>query len=611
LLAALPDDLARHPFMRQQRFKNEALDAPLSGGFNAYLERVRSAAASFAQSTADLQRYDTTLAGHSMSEHGWVQNTNVLSDQTIRQVLDDEARLVRVLRFDLFTSARFPADRRARGAPADFLASAPMQLAAMQAAMQAAPAPQLRASAPAPAASAAPTRLFGWSGADPVPMTDAQLQAEIAQHPTDMESRVALAMQMLKQGKSATEARGVIDGYPPNMRVDAQVRQSHVWSLPAHAFFFAGDMDNAKPYYQRVSNIGTGSGSELHARARLRQIEGDIPGMLTATSDRQRRYESDYSRRDLAGLLFMTGQKDQAWEWLTPRLASATTFQLWVGALVGQRADRQSLQEVKAWIGRQGLERAQINFQDTAPMYLHLYSTVDRLPTEGDIALLRNSDPRPHAHGRWVASAQLVRMALQGSYGNFDSVREHMAVASKVLPQGNRFMRPLFAWVAWHATAGKDPELEGLRRTNLATGDFDSLLAKAVLLGLAGQTQESLEFLRAARYQMSELGLSSPNVDRPVPSPYGYALAGYLLFNKTGNEDYRTETLQFARTHQKVFPFWGWSYALEALLERNEKSRAIAMCRATYLDAESHFLGLVKKKPASAACSKNLWAPPG
>jgi len=621
LLASLPGDVARHPFIRQQRFLLETFDSPLEGGFDAHLARVRDAASSFVQATADLQRYDLALAGHSLSEHAWIQNTNVLNDKTISQLSDDELRLVTVLRFDRFVSTQFPATRRAAGTPAAFLANGSMRMAGMQAMMQAAsasaspgrgPAGQLPALPPMSPASAPPRRLFAGPGlGEEPPKSEAQWQAQIAQRPNDMESRVALAMQMLKQGKPASEARRVIDDYPPNMRVDQQVGQSHVWALPAHAFFFASDLDNAKPYYQRVLDIGTGSGSDLHARARMRQIDGDFQGVLATTADRLRRYENDFTRRDLAGLLFMTGQNEPAWQVVTPRLAAASTFQLWVGALVGQRVEHRNLKSVKEWVGRQGLDSAQIRYQDTAPMYLHLYGVVDRAPTDGDVALLRGTGPSTDRNGRWVASAQLVQMALQGTTTNFESVRN--LLAARWDPRGNHFMRPLFTWVAWHATAGKDPELEAIRQTDLATGDFDSLLAKSMLLALEGQTDASLEFLRAARYQMSELGLASPNVDRPIPSPYEYALAGYLMFGKTGKEAYRTETLRFAQAHQKIFPFWGWSYALEALLERNDKNRAEAICRAKYLDAASYFLSLVKPVAAErrVACRKTPWAAPG
>lgn len=614
LLGALPGDVARHPFIRQERFKVEELGVS-EGSFDAYLARVRAAAAAFVQSTADAQRYDATLAGYSIAEHTWVKNTNVLNDKAISQLSDDEARLSAVLKFDRFASTVFPATRRVSGSPATFLFSGSVRMAEMQAMMQpairAASAPQVSppASMPRPTALAPTRPLFVRPDHPQAPLvTDAQLQARIAEHPTDMDSRVALAMQMLGRGRPEAEARSVIDAYPRNMRTDAQVGESHTWATPAHAFFFAGDMGNAKLYYQRVRDIGTGSGSDLQARMRLRQIDGDLSGALVAADVRLRRYEGDFARRDLAGLLFMTGRPEQAWLLLTPRLASASTFQLWVGALVGQRIDHLDLPAVKAWIDRQGLGQAQINYQDSAAAYLHLYGVTDRLPTDADIALLQGSSASAYRSGRWVASARLMQMTLQDSYTKeaFESTRALLAQSAS---EDTSFMRPLFAWVAWHATAGKEPELDAIRNTSQQTSNFDALLAKSMLLALEGQPDLSLEFLRAARYQMSDLGAGSANIDRAVPSAYQYALAGYLMYRKTGKEEYRVEALRFALAHQRIFPFWGWSYALEALLEHDDKSRAVALCRAKYLDPSSYFLSQMKPGAGSrpAACAKALW----
>ena len=306
----------------------------------------------------------------------------------------------------------------------------------------------------------------------------------------------------------------------------------------------------------------------------------------------------------------MTGQKEAAWQVVSSRLAVTNNAQLWVGALVGHRIDQTSLADAKAWAQSRGLERSQVSSGDAVASYLHLHAVVDRLPGDSDIALLKELGLKSNGNIRWSASAQLLRMALQGHLdpADFESVRQRMAQTDS---QGNRFMMPLFTWVAWQATQGRDVELKDVRETDLAMGDFDALLSKSLLLALEGHTKESLQFLNSARYQMSQLGLGSNNVDRPTPAPYEYALASYLMFKRTGHPAYQAEALRFAKAHQQIFPFWGWSYAMEALLETNEVNRTIARCRARYLDPSSYFLSLV---PASTdknelACSKALWGP--
>lgn len=616
VLNSMPKEWVRHPFIRQQQYMVEKPDAAAGGDFNAYLERLRSQATSFVQSTVDGQRYDFALAGHSLSEHAWVDNLNVLNDNKIAKLTDDEMRLISVLRFDRYGKTLGPANRRTAGAGAAFLAPGSVRSALMQAQMFASSnaVPQSQASAVA-AARPASTPERGLFRSDfsntgqRASQTEAQLRSELARQPNDMDNRVALAMLLLKLGRPEAKAREVIDGMPPNRRIDQQVQLSHTWAIPAHAYFFASDMTAAKAYYQRVRDIGTGSGSDMHARARLRQIERDLQGMTAATSDRLARYESDFTRRDLAGLMFMTGRKDAAWDVLAPRLASANTFQLWSGALVGQRIDQLDLKSVQTWLASRGIAGAQIKYEDVVPMYLHLYGVVDRVPTDGDIELLKGDSRAAQRNVRWVASAELARMVQQGSYAKFSAVRSELAKAWDA--DRSRFMLPMFTWAAWHATGGRDPELDSIRRTELTSDDFDDLLSQSLLLALEGRVDASLDFLRAARYQMSELGLGGANVDRAVPSPFEYARATYLMYVRTANGAYRSEALRFARAHQQMFPFWAWAYALEALLESDDKARTVALCRARYLDPSSYFLGLAQATPGAPkpACTKAPWAP--
>ena len=612
VLLSLPDDVARHPFVRQQRFRSEKWGAS-SADFDAYLAFMRASGSSFVQATADAQRYDAATAAYSISEHDWSQNNRVLTDPQVARLTHDEQRLMSVLRYDRFASATIPASRRVSGQPATFLQALPPMALRGTPPPPSTPEPAQRREGvdfePVLPPSTMALPVFGRGRPAAQGKTPAQMEARIAEVPTDMDTRTALAMAWLKQGKPEAEARRVIDAQPDDLRSDHQVAQSHTWAYPGHAFFFATDMNAAKRYYQRVRDIGTGSASDLHARGRLLQIDGDFPGTLAATEGRFRRYGGDFARRDLAGLLFMTGQPDPAWALVTPRLVSADTFQLWVGALVGQRVQKLDLAAVKDWSDRAGLQGTQIKYLDTVPMFLHLHAVTDRMPTEEDIALLRDSGTNLFQTRRWVASARLTQMALRNdtSKERFASVRRLLISSS---PEQSGFQKPLFTWVAWHATDGADPDLDAVRATSVDSGDFDALLAKSMLLALEGKVAPSLEFLRAARYQMSELGLGSPNVDRAVPSPYHYALAGHLMYVKTGNDAYRVEVLRFARAHQQMFPFWGWAYAAEALMERDEKGRAVAACRAQYLDPASYFLSLVPAggKGRAAACPARPWS---
>lgn len=603
VLAELPEDIARHPFIRHERFRIEQALSTVEGNFPGYLEWMRTRSASYVQASTDLQRLDAFLAGFSLSRHGWTDHVHIRTDPAIAQRMDDEFRLLSVLDFDRFASARFAAQRRIPGEPAPFLAAG----SAREASLQAAALPTVLA-APGALPTSRPVKgLFRWTGGgrDKPPATEAELRAAIERHAQDMRARVALAMRLLKQGRPAAEARRVIDEQPTLTRLDDRLGESHRWALPGHAYFFAGDLPTAAFYLRRVRDLDTGSASDLHARARLRQIDGDLLASLQANADRLQRYPSDYIRRDVAGHLFMTGARDQAWPVLLPRLVMASTFQLWQGVLVGHRLEGTSLPDVVEWAERHGLARAQLRSEDAVAKYLHLHAVVDRLPSATDTALLRRTGA-PRVAARWAVSSELARMALGRDVSGFAQVRQQMEEAD---PTSNAFMQPMFTWVAWHATDGREPELAALRQADLGSSDFETLLSRSMLLALEGQLDDSLASLQAARWEMSGLGLGDHRVELPIPAGYSYALAAWMMFDKTRHEPFRAEALRFARAHQAIFPFASWAYGLEALLESDERPRAQAICRAAHLDPGSYFLRLAREKAGTRApaCQGAPW----
>jgi hypothetical protein len=615
LVAALPADLARHPLIRQMRFQTDKLEAQ-EGSLDSILRRMQTAFGDFVQSTAELQRYDGALTMLSLSAHLPPRNTNIANDPVITRLTDDEARLLMVLRFDRETVEERH-ETRVNGDPALFLTGEPAReaLHRQEARKASASTPSVPASTATPAPVALPrgTRpLFQWDDASlttsPLEdMTEEALRAVIVRQPAVLQTRTALAMRMLQAGRPLVEARKLIDDVQANSRDDDRVAQSHAWADPAHAFFFASDMESARVYYQKVVGIGTGSGSEAAAQARLAMIDRSLPRALEATQYRKRRYDSDFVRRDLSGLLFMTGHAQEAWAAIVPRLALASTFELWTGAVVGTRAEKRDLAAAKAWIGSQRLEGAQFNYQDAALRFLHTHAVIDRLPSDADIAVLKGQDATTVFDSQaWVLSARLQQMLLRGEASK-EELDAWRSAAGRATEWDKRFLQPGFTWLAWQALSGRDPELDIVRATSLQSIDFHALLAKSMLQAREGQTAASLQFLQAARYRLSEL--ASGQVDTAVPQPYQYAQAAWLMFRQTGQEVYRTEALRFARAHQQMFPFWAWSYALEGLLERDTKRQAIALCRARFLDANSYFLSLAKPLPGAprAACPKALW----
>jgi hypothetical protein len=601
-LARWPADVAAHPYL--QRLLHEVTSQRGTGGsFDEQLSGARDTARRVVQTSVDLQRADRWLGGHSLTGHMWTSNLNILNDAQVREASDKEMRLLSVLRFDRFTLDRYLAMRRP-GDPPFFIAPAPW-LHAMSGGM-----PQLVVMAEPPQGAIAPSAsppaaykpsLFSRHMAMFETRPDAELSALLERNPSDLHTRVELAFGRVKDGAAVADAMRLIDARPDDRRPDHRIGESNAWAEPAHLFYFAGEEAAAQRYYRKVADIGTGSESDMMARTRLKLLDGRLRDALDATTARVERYDSDFARRDQAALLFMFGEGDKAWRAFLLRAGSSDLFQLWVGAYTGHRIEGADLPRIDGWLTAQNLDSTQIHFNDASLLYLHLQAVTDRVPSEADIELLkRPRGTRTYVGPRWAASARLVRSAMEGN----GYAEAHREATSALMRDGNNpsssFMLPLYAWVAWQATDGKDEALDEVRRAT-TRWSFDEMLAKSLVLALEGKTAESMRFYTAARYQLAATS------DRMLPGPYSYALAGFLMHRKTGQDEYRRETLRFVRAQQKVFPFYGWLYGMEALMNNDASQRKTAACRAQFLDPNSYFLRLAQMKGIDkAACREAL-----
>ena len=604
ILRGLPADVAQHPYLQRLRYELIDLQAP-SGSFDDQLKRMREAARRVVQTTVDLQRSDPWLAGHSLSEHTWTHNLNIINDAEVTSANDADARLVYVLRFDRFGSMPGGASKRKPGDGAYFLIQ-PASRIRFVSMMANLPMPPASAPAGPPPAPYKP-RLFPPRQAFFETPAMPELEADLERSPMDMDLRVVLAVAQLKAGGNVADARRLINARPNDERSDYRVSESHAWAGPAHAFYFAGEPAAARAYYERVTKIGTGSDSDLLARVRVQLIDGHLRAALDATAARLRRYDSDYARRDLVGLSFMLNKPDDAWAAFLPRGAATEAFQLWLGAYTGHRIAGANLATIDKWLTEQGMDEAQIEYADLPSLYLHLNAVTDRSPTEADIAFLkRPRGKRTYVSRQWAASALLIRSALEDAGQSEAFSYAASALVNRSGNDSDLFVLPTYTWVAQQATDGKDDALADVRAATLRSS-FERILAKSMLLALEGQTAESINYFTAARYGLSALG-QGEMVNRAIPAPYQFALGGYLMFRKTRNTAYREQALRFVQAYQKVHPFLGWLYSMEALLDERPKERFTAACRAQFLDPQSYFLKLANVGGLTQqACVKSLW----
>lgn len=611
--AALPRDVAEHPLV-QRRLAGLVRSGPEPTSFDEQLARARRDAERSLTLLASLQHFDEDTRRASVSANLFLQNLNIVNDPRMRELNDDDLRLMGVLQFDRFQPGGPEPDRRAAGEGAFFLEPDRnlVRWAQMQAQMDRMQ--RMAQQAPPPPAGAAPPRPyrrqpFGEPPADSWHDPEAELAARLQTDPMHMPTRVALALARLKRGVPLAEAIALINARPPNMRSDERIGESHAWADPAHALFFAGEPDAARGFYERVLQIGTGSQSDLYARSRVPQIAGRLDEALEATRRRLQRYESDFARRDIAALQFMRGQREQAWALLQPRLAASQVVPLWHAVYVGHRIERADQRRVDAWFAERKLEKVQIDHSDVDRMYHHLLAVLDRVPGDAELERLRRhrEDLNSWSEPRYAASALLVRAMLTGQ-GHAEARDAVLKVVADDNGDRNRFLLPQFAWVAWQASDGRDERLAEVREATIE-GDFDALLAKSLVLAREGRHDESLRFLTAARFELAHLGLGSEQLlDRPLPAPYQWALAAHVMHRHSGRDEYRREALRFVRQYQRVQPYFGWLYALEALWEKAPAARLAAACRARFLDPGSYFLAQAQVAGLDdTRCRGKLW----
>lgn len=607
LIQSLPADVAAHPFM-QRLLVIAAARMPATGSYDDLLRRTREETGAIVSNMVDVQRHDGWVFGHSLSEHTIADNTNITMDAQIQADAADDSRLLGVLKYDRYVVGPNPPYRRKPGTPAFFLRPEAgilrFELSELMWQQAEFMAPVAQPAAVAPAVPWTPPPLFG-SGQPLQPRPSIEEQArQLAAHPSDMNLRVDLALRRAMRGGSVAEALALIEAQPINRRSDERVSESHRWAAPAHAFFFAAEPEAARLLYEKVVAIGSGSDSDLMARGRILELAGRSAEAFAEHQRRQQRYDSDFTRRDVAAGLFMTRQSDAAWRVLMPRAAMSEWLSFWDGVMVGHRMAGLSPAQAGEWLQTNGLDKVQIDRKDLRSLYPLRMAVVDRVPSDADIELLRRpAGSQSYVTAEWAMAALLVKTAMTG--GDEVSVHKQVLNMQKLYSAKQmRFMLAHYVPVAWKATQGKD-ELLAVARDADMDSDFDGLLAKSVLLAFDGHVDESLRYLTAARFS---LAFNGPLLNRPIPVPYQWALSATLMHARTGNEAYRNEILRFARAYQRVFPFLAWPHALEAWMAPEPKARHSAACRAQFLDPNSYFLQRAAVPGLTpVACKSALW----
>ena len=432
----------------------------------------------------------------------------------------------------------------------------------------------------------------------------AELEKAVADDPIDLPARLGLAIVVLEHGEGVAAARRVIDARAHRTRAEDGITETNDLESSGDIFFFAGEPQAASEYYEQASRLDMGSSADMLAKMRSAAITGDLPASLKQAHAGTVRYQDEWFRADEAGYIFMLGQRSAAWSLLLPRMQTGSTAGFWRSALVGHRMASTPLADLPDWLVRNQLVLASHDGMTYAQSsWLRTYATLDRLPTPGDIALLKAHvlDGKPWGA---VTGALVIKTAIDGSQPTEpDALARDMQSA---WGSDRTLFMPFYGWALWNATQGKDPALAKFRAQALEAG-FAPVLSKAMVLAADGRRDEALRFLTAARYELARNGGAGFENEFRTAA-YDFVLATWLMTRKTGERAYADQGLAIARGYQRATEYMAWPYAAEALLGQDAKAREIAACRAQWLDPGSMFLhesGL-HPDPKGAVCRKAI-----
>ena len=487
-----------------------------------------------------------------------------------------------------------------------------------------------------------------------VPAAEELLRENIRTSPTFRNSYISLGELQLASGKPAQAAKTFLSypGLHSGAGTDG-VTIANTAADMAGPFYFAGDLAEATKFLTISASQNSGAGSEMQSTMRLQLLGGNISGAMRSALQRAQRYSDPRAFRDYLGMLHAMQHSADAWAGFNNLVRELPEPQIWDTALVGHHMAGKSEGEIRQWVAQPEFRNAG-NHMSYATTYLTRFGTMDRIPSADLADAIADFDRptwqfdngahsvvRPDADGRdqqilgpagamtpegvlpmgvfehggpkhRVRSGQAYFVAAYRAIklGDFAQARRIFGEAGTLYDMASpasSYMLPYYALAS--ARAGADPGEIQTILDRFSPGDqrLDYHLARAVLQAGAGKIGGSLESLAVARYRRPL------DDERVVLAPYAYGDICEALYRMTANADIRKVAVDWAKSREKVEPWYSWSYALEAALTTDPTDRHKALAMTFYLDPQSVHLAAFKRAEIDAAVrafsSLNLFRP--
>ncbi|HEY8095602.1 MAG TPA: hypothetical protein VIE65_05845, partial [Methylobacter sp.] len=395
----------------------------------------------------------------------------------------------------------------------------------------------------------------------------------------------------------------------------------------------------ATPLYKLASRQETGSEADFTSRLRLKLINGDYRGALLGSLERAQRYNDSYAYRDYLGMLHAMGASKEAWDAFNVLGDQFNDQHIWESALVGHRREGKSEAEIIAWVKQSKdsnhaskyLLRAGVtdrtSSQELAASLAEIAQPVWKLDYgnkpgaqfyDGLVVQSFNDGKEwailgPQTHGRGslpigvyeaaekaqvkshlVYFAEAYRAIRMSDFSSARALLQEASVLYDLSMEQQGYLLPYYAFA--EAKMGDASAVEKyIANFTVEQKSFDYFLARAIISGIAGKTEESVKFLKSALYKRPF------TEERPLQTEYQYAEICELLYETTGNLTYKEMALDWAKKNQKFQPWFAWAYAMEAKLSNNKTERKRAIAMAFYLDPQSERLGSIPQKERDVA----------
>lgn len=404
------------------------------------------------------------------------------------------------------------------------------------------------------------------------------------------------------------------------------------------ALFMAGHYDLAIPLYRLSASYQSGSYKAILSEAHLALIEADYEEAIKQSLQNIRAYDSRRPRLDVIGLALITDQEDVAKavaDGATDVLDSAV---VWDGLLVANRAANMETDLHLRWSFETAEDVDGKERLNAAVRYSLLSAVLDRNGPDSDVvALMESLDSREptirlgtgetNRHGNLVAAPTYVRTRLPVGPNEPDSTIRSFGVSmTEAMVAINRreykearllldsatdyfdlgMFLPFYAIASMkeNDSARLEDYLESLQTANLQkfaknpTKDgvyFSEFVTKAVISAFEGMHDDAIDLLRRAAADV-------PWSDEQWIYPrYVLSEVGRILFEESGDEQYRYFTVGFARTSAVYQPYMAYNHAFIAMMSNDREERVTALARVLTLDPQSRSISKANEDELAAA----------